>query len=140
MRPTAAVVNAPLVLTVTSLYAFMLAVAFVYRNAVSLRLTLDPTPPGHVMRKKPRFPAHSRVSWEAWPNAGMGGWGRNRTSIWRFRKRMRLPAREDLQNLISSEFISGSKHANFKNRTESAQSRALERIAPFGEEWAGSAD
>jgi hypothetical protein len=26
------------------------------------------------MREKPGFPAHSRVSWEVWPNAGMGGW------------------------------------------------------------------
>jgi hypothetical protein len=26
------------------------------------------------MREKPGFPAHSRVSWGAWPNAGLGGW------------------------------------------------------------------
>jgi hypothetical protein len=32
----------------------------------------------------PGFPAHSRVSWGAWPNAGMAGWGgRDRTSEWR---------------------------------------------------------
>ena len=32
------------------------------------------------MREKPGFPAHSRVSWEAWPNAGLGGClGRDRT-------------------------------------------------------------
>jgi hypothetical protein len=48
---------------------------------------------------------------------------------------MLLPARQDLQNLISSKFISRSKHSNFENRTESAESRALERIEPFGEEW-----
>src|SRR5436305_9657190 len=30
------------------------------------------------------FPPHPRASWEAWPNAGMGGWGgRTRTSEWR---------------------------------------------------------
>src|SRR5882672_1610608 len=47
---------------------------------------------------------------------------------------MLLPAREDLQNPISSEFISRSKHSNFENRTEYAESRALERIEPFGVE------
>jgi hypothetical protein len=71
-------------------------------------------------------------------NAWLGG-GRIRTSIWRIRNRMLLPAREDLQNPISSEFISSSKHSNFENRTESAESRALERIGPFGEEWSGFA-
>jgi hypothetical protein len=36
------------------------------------------------------------------PNAGLAGWGgRNRTSIWRFRNRMLLAAREDLQNILS---------------------------------------
>jgi len=34
----------------------------------------------------------------------------------------------------SSEFISRSKHSNFENRTEYAESRALERIEPFGVE------
>src|SRR5258708_27061024 len=29
------------------------------------------------MRKKPGFPAHFRVSWEAWPNAEMAGWRRS---------------------------------------------------------------
>jgi hypothetical protein len=29
------------------------------------------------MGEKPGFPAHSRVSWEAWPKAGMGGWRRS---------------------------------------------------------------
>jgi hypothetical protein len=52
---------------------------------------------------------------------------------------MLLPAREDLQNPISSELISHSKHSNFENRTESAESRALEKIEPFGEERAGLA-
>jgi hypothetical protein len=47
---------------------------------------------------------------------------------------MLLPAREDLQNPISSEFITPSKYSNFENRTDSAESRALERIKPFGEE------
>jgi hypothetical protein len=66
----------------------------------------------------------------------MAGWGRrNRTTKWRFQKRILLPVREKLQNRISSEFISCSKHSNFENRTESAESRALERIEPFGEEW-----
>lgn len=42
-------------------------------------------------------------------NVGLPGWGgRNRTSIWQFQKRMLLPAREDLQNPILSEFISRS--------------------------------
>jgi hypothetical protein len=27
--------------------------------------------------RKAGFPAHSRVSWEAWPNAGMAGWRRS---------------------------------------------------------------
>jgi hypothetical protein len=39
----------------------------------------------------------------------------------------------------SLDFKSVSKHSNFENRTESAKSRALERIEPFGEEWAASA-
>jgi hypothetical protein len=39
-----------------------------------------------------------------------------------------------LQNLILLKFISLSKSSNFGNRTESAESRALERIEPFGEE------
>src|ERR1700681_3655560 len=35
------------------------------------------------MREKPGFPAHSRVSWEAWRNAGLAGWGgRDRPSEW----------------------------------------------------------
>ena len=35
-------------------------------------------------REKSGFPAHSRVSWGARPNAGMAGWGgRDRTSEWR---------------------------------------------------------
>jgi hypothetical protein len=51
-----------------------------------------------------------------------------------------LPVREELQNPISSEFINVSKHSNFENRTESAESRALERSEPFGEEWADSSD
>src|SRR5436305_12010340 len=30
------------------------------------------------------FPPHPRASWEAWPNAGLAGWGgRDRTSEWR---------------------------------------------------------
>jgi len=29
------------------------------------------------MREKPGFPAHSRLSWEAWPNAWLGGWRRS---------------------------------------------------------------
>jgi hypothetical protein len=92
------------------------------------------------MREKPGFPAHFHVSWAVLPNAEMPGWGgRNRTSIWRFQKRMLLPAREDLQNPISPEFISRSKYSNFENRTESAESRALESIEPFREEWATSA-
>src|SRR4051812_25978524 len=70
----------------------------------------------------------------------MAGWGgRNRTTKWRFQKRILLLGREKLQNHISSEFISCSKHSNFENRTESAESRARERIEPFGEEWRGSA-
>jgi len=44
------------------------------------------------------IPTHSHGTWEDPPNGGMGGWGsRNRTSIWRVRQRMLLPAREDLQ-------------------------------------------
>jgi hypothetical protein len=69
--------------------------------------------------------------------AGAGGFESRYGEI---RNRMLLPAREDLQNPISSEFINTSKHSNFENRTESAESRDLERIEPFGEEWSGSAD
>ena len=43
-------------------------------------------------------------------------------------------------NPIASEFTSVSKHSNFENRTESAESRAPERNEPFGEEGADSAD
>jgi hypothetical protein len=53
---------------------------------------------------------------------------------------MLLPVREELHNPISLQFISLSKHSNFENRTESAESRALERNEPFGEEGADSAD
>lgn len=53
---------------------------------------------------------------------------------------MLLPVREELQNHIASEFTSGSKRSNFENRTDSAESRALERNEPFGEEGADSAD
>jgi hypothetical protein len=36
------------------------------------------------MREQPGFPAHCRGSWEAWPTAGLSGWGgRDRTSEWR---------------------------------------------------------
>ena len=41
---------------------------------------------------------------------------------------------------IALEFISVSKHSNFENRTESAESRALEKNELFGEEGADSAD
>jgi hypothetical protein len=69
------------------------------------------------------------------PSAGMPGWGgRIRTPIWRFRNRMLLPVREELQNPISLNSISISKHSNFENRTEFAESRAPERTEPFGEE------
>jgi hypothetical protein len=29
------------------------------------------------MREKPEFPAHSGVSWEAWPKADVAGWRRS---------------------------------------------------------------
>ena len=47
---------------------------------------------------------------------------------------MLLPVREELQNPISLQFISLSKHSDFENRTESVESRAPERNWPFGEE------
>jgi hypothetical protein len=53
---------------------------------------------------------------------------------------MLLPVRGELQNLIASEFTSVSNHSKFENRTESAESRVLERNDPFGEEGADSAD
>ena len=36
------------------------------------------------MRKKRVFPAHSRISWEVLPEAGMRGWRRSavRTGLW----------------------------------------------------------
>jgi len=52
---------------------------------------------------------------------------------------MLLPAREDLKNPISSGFTNRSKHSILENRTESTESRAMERTEPFGDEWAGSA-
>ena len=51
-----------------------------------------------------------------------------------------LVVREGLQNLTSPHFVSLSEHSNFENRTKLAESRALERNEPFGEECAGSAD
>jgi hypothetical protein len=54
-------------------------------------------------------------------------------SIWRVRNQMLLPVREEPQNPISLEFISLTKHSNFENRSESAESRAPERNGPFGE-------
>jgi hypothetical protein len=66
---------------------------------------------------------------------GTAGWGgRIRTSIWRIRNRMLLPVQKELQNPVSLRFVSLSKHSNFENRTESAESRASERNGPFGEE------
>jgi hypothetical protein len=67
----------------------------------------------------------------------MRGWGgKDRTS----KKRMLLLVREDLKNPISSGGTNCSKQSTFENRTELTESRALERIGLFGEEWAGSAD
>ena len=45
-----------------------------------------------------------------------------------------LACQRELQNPVSLELISLSKHSNFENRTESAESRAPERNEPFGEE------
>jgi hypothetical protein len=68
------------------------------------------------------------------PAAGLLGWGRTiRTSKWRIGNRMLSPVQEEPQNLFSWEFISPSKRWNFENRTESAESRALEINGPFGE-------
>jgi hypothetical protein len=47
---------------------------------------------------------------------------------------------EELQNPISLKFIILSKHSNFENRTESAESRAPERNGAFGEELAAIPD
>jgi hypothetical protein len=47
---------------------------------------------------------------------------------------MLLPLRKEPQNPVSLKFMSLSKHLNFENRTESAESRASERNGPFGEE------
>jgi len=78
---------------------------------------------------------------QQFPVARLPGWGgRIRTSIWRFRNRMLLPVREELQNPFSSEFISVLKHSNFENRTEPVESRALERNEPFGEKWGDPAE
>jgi hypothetical protein len=41
---------------------------------------------------------------------------------------MLLPLQEDSKNPISSGFTNSSKHPTFENRTEPAESRALERI------------
>jgi hypothetical protein len=51
-----------------------------------------------------------------------------------------VACREDLQNFISSEFTSRSKHLNFKNRTERAECRALERMSHSEKNGPGSAD
>jgi hypothetical protein len=49
------------------------------------------------------------------------------------RNRVLLPVRRNYKTRISLEFISISKHSNFENRTESAESRASEKNGPFGE-------
>jgi hypothetical protein len=41
---------------------------------------------------------------------------------------------------ISSGCTNCSKQSTFENRTELAESRVLERIGLFGDEWAGSSD
>ena len=68
------------------------------------------------------------------PNVGMAGWGgRIRTSIWRTENRVLSPVREEPQNLLPLKLIGNSKRWNFENRTESAESGALEINGPFGE-------
>lgn len=54
--------------------------------------------------------------------------------------RMLSPVREEPQNRFSVKFVGPSKRWNFENRTESTESRALERNGPFGEYWARPAE
>ena len=86
------------------------------------------------MREKPGFPAHSRALKEVCQEAGMRGWGGRFRLDMAHSDRMLLPVREQRQNPISLQFISLSKHSNFENRTESAESRAPEINGQFGEE------
>jgi hypothetical protein len=46
---------------------------------------------------------------------------------------MLLRVREQLQYPLSPKFINLSKHSNFENRAESAESITPERNGPFGE-------
>src|SRR6266566_8669740 len=75
------------------------------------------------MREKPGFPAHSRISWEAWPNVGMGGWGgRDRTSEWR--NQNPLPYR------LATPQQSGPEHG-IDQRDLFRHRRSIEGVTPF---------
>jgi len=85
---------------------------------------------GHSENNKPALPTGSPESREG-SLLLLGSFARKFTQ--RTIALGRLAVREELQNPISSEFISASKHSNFENRTESAESRAPERDGAFGE-------
>jgi hypothetical protein len=54
------------------------------------------------------FPAYSCVSWEAWPNARMGGWrGRIRTAIWRVGNQTLSPVRKRVVKPLSARLFQG---------------------------------
>jgi hypothetical protein len=87
------------------------------------------------VRESPLLAALSRAARGVPANAALPGWGsRNRTSIWQVRKRMLLPAREDLQNPHFDRPHKRLEILEFRNRTEWMESRASERNEPFGEQ------
>ena len=107
----------------------------VHKDRLIVRLksdSADEAPDGSI-RSRPlgKSPRPERL---AISRSRTGRGGRIRTSKWRFRNRMLLPVREELQNPHFVEFINISKRSNFENRTEFAESRALERNEPLGEE------
>ena len=89
---------------------------------------------GGQFAKARHWRAFLRVSGTVSPKAGLPGWGgRIRTSRWRIGNRTLSPVREKPHNLFPVTIISNSKRSNFENRTESTESRDLERNGPFGE-------
>jgi hypothetical protein len=76
------------------------------------------------MLEKPGFPAHSAVSWEAWQNAGMRGWGgRDRTSEWG--NQNPLPYR------LATPQQAASERARPRVPTPVRQRRSIDGVRPF---------
>ena len=74
--------------------------------------------------RKPAFPAHSRLSWGTWVNAGMAGWGgRDRTSEWW--NQNPLPYRLATPQQAAPEDTGRSPRSAFRQR------RSTEGVLPF---------